>query len=357
MAAVTAGEGWQREAWGTVEGREVGLHTLTNRAGMRARIGDYGATLVGLTLPDGTDVVLGLEALHRTTGSGYSGTQPYLGAVIGRVANRVAGASFELAGRRVRLAANEGTTQLHGGPGGFAHRVWSAQPLPDPEAPGLALSYLSEDGEEGYPGRVWAGARYGLGPGPVLSLELHAVADALTPVALTHHPYFNLAGHDAGRALGQRLTVAADHYTPADDSLIPTGEVRHVAGTPFDLRHGPPLADAVESGTLAGGYDINLLVTGPRGVMRRAAMLEDPASGRRLELWSTQPALQVYSGGGLDGSLVGKDGARYQRFAGVALEAQAIPNVVNLPHLPQVWLRPGERYRQRIEYRFVLPGR
>jgi len=338
-----------------VDGREATLFTLVNRAGMRARILDYGATLVGLELPgDGrggaVDVVLGLDALVGE--QGYAGPQPYLGATIGRVANRIGGAAFRLGGERVTLPANDGENHLHGGPAGFHRQLWAAQLLPDAEAPGLALSHLSRDGEGGFPGRVWADVCYRLGPGRVLSLELRATCDAVTPVGLTHHPYFNLAGHGAGDVLGHRLTVDGSYYTPTDAHLVPTGEVRRVAGTPFDFRAGRSLGEAVLDGTLPDGYDVNVMLGGAADGLRLAARLDDPGSGRRLEVWTTQRALQVYTAGSLDGSLVGKGDVRYGRFAGVALEAQALPNAVNLPHLPQVWLQPGELYLQRIEYRF-----
>lgn len=359
MRATPLEPGWHRRPWGMVDGREAALFTLVGRWGMRARVSDFGATLVALELLDGdaaVDVVLGLDSLSGGPGAGYAEPQPYLGATIGRVANRIGGAAFELDGRRIALPANEGANQLHGGPGGFHHRLWAAQPLPHPEAPGLALSYLSEDGEDGYPGRVRAHVEYRLGPGRALSLELRATCDAATPVSLTHHPYINLAGHAAGDVLGHRLTVFGEHYTPADRELVPTGEVHRVAGTPFDLRSGRVLGEAVRAGTLPDGYDVNLLIGGAPGTFRPAARLEHPGSRRAMELWTTQRALQVYTGGSLDGSLVGKGGARYARFAGVALEAQAIPNAVNLPHLPQVWLRPGELYYERIEYRFPASG-
>lgn len=355
MDAAAIGAGCHRRPWGRTDGGEASLFTLVNAAGMRASISDFGGSLTALAVPgEGgpVDVVLGLDTLTGPPGGGYAGEQPYLGAIVGRVANRIGGAAFELDGRRVDLPANDGGNHLHGGPAGFHHRLWSARWTAEPQAPSLTLSYLSQDGEGGYPGRVWAAIRYRLGPGRVLSLELFATCDALTPVSLTHHPYFNLAGHASGEVLEHRLTVFGEHYTPTDAALVPTGEVRKVDGTPFDLRSGPALGEAVWSGALPGGYDINLLLSGVPGTLRPAALLEDPGSGRRLELWTTQRGLQVYTAGSMDGSLVGKGGARYRRFAGVALEAQAIPNAVNLPHLPDVWLRPGEVYRERIEYRF-----
>ncbi len=346
-----------RQAWGTVDGAEASLFTLRGRGGMTARISDYGGTLVGLEVPDGrggrVDVVLGLDLLTGPPGRAYAGEQPYLGALVGRVANRIAGAGFELGGTRYRLPANDGRNHLHGGPAGFHSRLWASQPLSDEEAPGVALSYLSEDGEGGYPGTVRAGATYRLLPGNVLRLELRAVSDAPTPVSLTHHPYFNLAGHDSGAVLGHELALLARYVTPADAELIPTGEVREVDGTAFDFRSPRSLGEAMAGPEAGGGYDVSFVVDGAAGTLRPAARLREPASGRALEVWTTQPALQLYTGNGLDGTVVGKGGVPYRRHAGVALEAQAYPNAVNTPHFPPVWLRPGEVYRHVVEYRFT----
>lgn len=349
--------GCLHRSWGRADGRQASLYILRNRAGMLARLSDYGGTLVGLELPaargPAVDVVLGFDRLTGRRGEAYAQEQPYLGALIGRVANRIAGAAYELDGRRVVLEPNDGPNLLHGGPLGFHTRLWAARALDDPDAPGVAFAYRSEDGEGGFPGAVSAEAVYRLGPGRVLRLELRAVSDAVTPVSLTHHPYFNLAGHAAGSVLHHELTLFAERYTPTDASLIPTGEVRDVAGTAFDFRAPKALGRDLADPVLGGGYDVNFVVPGAPGTLRPAARLRDPASGRTLEIHTTQPGLQLYTGNGLDGSLVGKGGVRYVRHAGVALEAQAFPNAVNTPGFPPVWLRPGEAYRQVVEYRFA----
>lgn len=343
----------ERVPWGRTPQGESALFSLRSQ-GAIANVSDLGAALVGLTLPsaDGpVDVVLGLD---RPAGASEAprGDEAYLGAVIGRVANRIAGSRFELAGAPVALTANEGAHHLHGGAGGFHRRLWAAQPIARPDAPALALSYLSVDGEEGYPGRVWATALYRLGPGPVLRLELGALADAVTPVSLTHHPYFNLDGHASGTVRDQRLTLFADRYAVTDGDGIPTGEVREVAGTPFDFRNGKPLGRDLDAPELRGGYDVHLVLRGPPGRLRPAARLVGPATGLELEVWTTQPGIQLYTGNGLDGALRGKGGVAYQRHAGVALEAQAYPNAVNTPAFPSVLLAPGVAYRQVIEYRW-----
>ena len=361
MTEQESGRGLRGRPWGTIRGREATLYTLRGDDGTVARISDDGGRLVALELPAGgaersVDVVLGLDRAGGDSAARAVPEQAYLGALIGRVANRIAGARFELDGRTVKLGPNEGRHLLHGGAGGFHARTWAAQPLADGGGPGLALSYLSEDGEEGFPGRVWAGAVYRLLAGPVLRLALWAACDAPTPVSLTHHPYFNLAGHGSGDVLGHELTLFADRYTPTAGDLLPTGEVRQVAGTPFDLRAPRTIGDALDHPGAAGGYDINVVVAGRPGALRPAARLRDPASGRTLEVWTTQPALQVYTGNGLDGRIVGKGGVRYGRHAGIALEAQAFPNAVNLPHFPPVWLRPGRSYHEVVEYRFGGSG-
>jgi len=359
MTEQQSGPGWQRRPWGTHRGREATLFSLLGADGTVARISDDGGRLVALEVPatgagGSVDVVLGLGEAGGHPGVEPVPEQAYLGAVIGRVANRIERARFELDGRTVHLEPNEGEHLLHGGAGGFHARTWAAQPLADESEPGLALSYLSESGEEGFPGRVWAGAAYRLRPGPVLRLELWAVSDAVTPVSLTHHPYFNLAGHASGDVLSHELMLLAERYTPVTDDLIPTGEVRSVDGTPFDLRTPQTIGEAMAPPVAAQGYDINVVVKGRPGTLRRAARLRDPASDRTLEVWTTQPALQVYTGNGLDGGIVGKGGVRYRRHAGIALEAQAFPNAVNLPHVPPVWLQPGRRYCEVIEYRFSV---
>jgi aldose 1-epimerase len=349
--------GWQRRTWGTVGEREASLFTLRNRAGMVARLSDYGATLVDLEVPaaDGApvDVVLGFDRLTGPPRGAYAADQPYLGALVGRVANRIAGAAFELDGRAVVLEPNDGPNLLHGGPQGLHSRLFSARPFDDPDVPGVAFSYRSPDGEGGFPGAVAVEAVYRLGPGRMLRLELRAGSDAVTPVSLTHHPYFNLAGHASGDVLRHELTLFARHITPTSADLLPTGEVREVAGTPFDFRAPKALGRDLGDPALGGGYDVNFVLAGMPGTLRPVARLRDPASGRLLEVHTTQAGLQLYTGVGTDADLAGKGGARYGPHAGVALEAQAFPNAVNTPGFPQVWLHPGQTYRHVIEYRFA----
>ena len=346
--------------WGEVGGERVTLFDLTNDLGMRARILDLGGTLVGLELPTddaGTvDVVLGYDAVDGERGHAYLSSGGYFGALVGRVANRIAGAAFELDGEHVEVAANDGRNSLHGGSIGFDRRRWRAQSLALPDGPALALSYVSPDLEEGYPGTVHVLALYQLTHRGTLRLELRATTDRPTPVSLTNHSYWNLAGHGAGDVLDHELTLFADVYTPAGPDSVPVGTVLGVDGTPFDFREakrvGRDLGDPAVTAIRGGGYDTNVVVRGRPGTLRPAARLRDPASGRVLEVWTTQPGLQVYSGNFLDGSHVGKGGAVYDKHAGMALEPQAYPNAVNTPHFPSAVLRPGQIYRQLIEYRF-----
>lgn len=356
-------------SWGDLGGRPVSLYRLDTHAGMRALITDYGAALVGLEVPDAAggrrDVVLGFDAFDGDALGSYRQAQSYFGAVIGRVANRIGRARFRLDGAEHTLAANEGGHQLHGGPEGFDRRLWAAQPVASSEGPALALSLVSPDGDQGFPGTVVATALYRLLEPATLRLELSASCDRPTAVSLSNHSYFNLAGHDAGSVLDHELTVHAEAYTPTDEKLLPTGEIRLVAGSAFDFREPARLGGRMAAPELrhpeGRGYDTNLVLTGGAGGLRLGARLRAPAGGLAMELWTTQPGLQVYSANGFDGSLVGKGGARYARYAGLALEPQGFPNAVNTPHFPQVWLRPGESYRHVIEYRFdaggIGPGR
>lgn len=355
-----AWDGAPEAAHGAFDGATVSLYRLRAADGMVATVTDYGATLVSLEVPVGAegnrDVVLGFEALGGASGHGYRGQQPYLGAVIGRVANRVRGARFTLDGEVHELSANEGGNHIHGGTVGFDKRLWAAQPLRGEEGPELVLNLRSPDGEQGYPGALDARAHYRLRPG-ALRLELWATCDRATPVSLTNHSYFNLDGQASGSVRDHRLQVFADLYTPLDASLLPTGELAAVAGTPMDFREPRRLDARFDDPALRSargvGYDANYVVRGEPGRLREAARLTNARGDLSLELWSTQPALQVYSGNYLDGSLVGKEGARYDAHAGIAMEPQSYPDAVNVPHFPNTVLRPGEVYHEVIEYRFV----
>lgn len=361
--------------WGEVDGAPVQLVTLVSRSGVRVSLTTFGATLVSIELPQiqagrdsgstarqaaGTpaaathknmvDVLLGLPDLDS-----YRRPHPYLGGTIGRVANRVSGASFELSGRRFALSANQPGLQVHGGVRGFDRRPWQLENA-DTNAAGHAtarLGYRSVDGEEGYPGNMSVTFEVELSAAGWLSMALTAQSDRDTPVALTQHPYFNLAGH--GNILDHELKLFSSFYAPIAPSGLPTGEVRSVAGTPFDFREGKSVGADLGHPVVAarGGYDDAFVITGRPGELRPAARLTHVGSGRRVELFTTQLGLQVYSANHFDGSVHGKGGVAYRRHAGLALEAQALPNAVNLPHLGDVILKRGARYRQLTEYRFT----
>ena len=359
------------------------VHLATLTAGLlRAVVSSFGATLVSVEVPAGKgeaahdrrDVILGRDALDDGAGGGYVGPHPYLGGTVGRVANRISWATFDLDGVGHRLVANDGPHHLHGGLRGFDRRPWSlgtvpaagsavvpaavsavvpaAVPAAGPAA--VDLTYVSPDGEEGYPGEVRVRLRVSLDAAGVLAFELRAVVDRPTPVALAHHPYFALAGHAGGSVLGHELRLWAGRYLPTDADGIPTGEVLAVDGTPFDFRRSKPLGadiDRPEVRGMRGGYDVAYLIDGAPGRLRPAARLRDPGSGQFLELHTTQPSLQVYTANDFD-AVPGKRGARYGRHAGVALEAQAPPDAVHHPRFGDVVVRPGQEYRHRTEFRF-----
>ncbi len=344
---------------------------------------DLGGVIQSLLVPDRAgrreDVVLGFDDV-----SGYESTRSYAGGIIGRYANRIAGGTFPLPGPagsdlgepvEVQLARNEGPNTVHGGPAGFHTRIWSVEPLERDGASGLRLSLTSPDGDQGFPGRLDVVAEYLLVPGERrLLIDLRASTDAPTVVSLTQHSYFNLGGvlpHRTPAALsldGHQLSVNAGHYTPVDNRGLPSGEIAHVVGTPFDLRTPQPLdflsldhnfvlaAADEDTGTGHGhghgeGHRHGRHAADDDG-LHPAALLEHPGSGRRLEILTTEPGLQVYTGSGLDGSDIGKDGVPYRRAAAVALETQHYPDSPNHPEFPPTGLRPGERYLSRTEWRF-----
>jgi len=340
---------------GLADGRAVSAFTLANGNGVEAELIDYGGIIVALRVPDrhGTvaDVVLGYDSL-----AAYERQRYYLGAVVGRYANRIARGRFALDGTEHRLATNDGPNHLHGGPGGFHAVLWHAEPFVGESEAGVTLTYESPAGEEGYPGRLAVGVTYTLTARDELTVEYRATTDRATPVNLTQHSYFNLAGHDAGSALAHELTVAASRFTPVDETLIPTGELRSVEGTPFDFRSpvalGARLAADDAQLRIGHGYDHNFLLDGPAGdAPAFAARLHDPASGRVLEVHTTEPGLQLYGGQGLRG-VEGKGGHVYPAQAGVALETQHFPDSPNQPAFPSTILRPDEIYVSRTEFRF-----
>lgn len=330
------------------DGRAVTAHTLTAPNGLTVRVLDLGATVQGLRLPGGpgADVVLG-----HADPVGYTGpAKNFTGAVVGRYANRIAGARFRLDGSTVRLAANEGDTCLHGGPEGFDRRTWTVL---DAGPATVALELVSPDGDQGFPGTVTLRAVYRV-TDDGLRLDLEARTDAPTVVGPASHVYLNLAGEGAGTVDDHWLTVDAEHYLPVDGHGLPQGGLEPVAGTPFDLRAPARLGDRVRAPDpqvgAAGGIDHSFHLRGTG--LRRAARLEHRASGRAVELHTDRPALQVYTGNALDGRTVGAGGRRYRAGDGIALEPQLHPDSPNRPGLSDPFLRPGRTQRSRTEWRF-----
>jgi aldose 1-epimerase len=340
----------------TCEGRRVAMFTLANKGGVTARILSYGGTLVSLAVPDRdgrlADVVLGFDDL-----AGYRRSTTYMGALIGRYGNRIAGARFSLDGVEHRLAANDGPNHLHGGPRGFDRVVWDAEARETPDGPALELRYHSADGEEGYPGALSVRVIYTLTHDHALAIAYHAISDADTVVNLTNHAYWNLAGHGAGTILDHRLAIAAERFVAVGPGLIPTGELRDVAGTPFDFRRATPIGARIaaddEQLRLATGYDHSFELDGPAGTLRPAARVVDPVSARVLEVATTEPAVQLYTGNYLDGA-PGKAAASYVRHGGFCLETQHHPDSPNQPGFPAVTLRSGAHYQSTTIYRFLV---
>lgn len=342
------------------DGRVARLFTLRNRRGMVVKVTNYGTIVTELHVPDSrgrlADVVLGFDRLES-----YLAGHPYFGCTVGRVANRIAGARFVLDGQVFELPANEGRNCLHGGPTGFDKALWRARVV-GPAS--VRFRHISPDGDQGFPGRLDVTLTLTLTEDNALRFEYRARTDRPTPVNLTHHGYFNLAGQ--GTVLQHRLMIAADFYTPKRPDHVPTGEIRSVAGTPLDFREPTCIGARLDQlGEQPPGYDHNFVLRGdPEGWNHTevwggrpdrpafCARVEEPHSGRVMEVWTTEPGVQLYTGNWLDGSLVGKGGWRYERHAGLCLETQHFPNAVNLPHFPGVILRPGQIYRQTTIYRF-----
>ena len=348
--------GVERAPFGhTHDGTAVDLYTLTNGNGLRARIATYGATLVSLEVPDryGTfgDVVLGFDTLAP-----YLGDHPYFGSVIGRYANRIRGAAFSLDGATYALPPNDGAHHLHGGPGGFHRTVWSAAAEEGTNhGPGLTLRHRSGSGDQGYPGTLEVEVRYALTDSNELRLDYRARTDAPTIVNLTNHAYFNLAG--GGTILEHTLRLRASRFLPVDATLIPLGELRTAARSPFDFTAPKPIglciADDHEQIRIAGGYDHTWVLDNDKGECALVGELSDPRSGRTMIVSTTQPGVQIYTGNFLDATLKGKSGAVYPKHAGVCIETQHFPDSPNQPAFPSAVLRPPAEYRHTTIYRFA----
>ena len=352
-ADTTAAQVVTVDTFGTSPDGEASLYTLTNANGMEVDITNYGAIITGIRVPDRdgnmADVAHGFPSLE-----GYLGEDPYFGATIGRYGNRIANARFELNGETYQLPANDGPNSLHGGPNGFHAQFWNATEVDEDGATGVELQRTSPDGEEGYPGNLDVTVRYTLTDDNELRIQYTATTDQATPVNLTNHSYFNLSGD--GTILDHVLMIDADAYTPVNNTLIPTGELRSVDGTPFDFREPTPIGERIEADDeqlgFGQGYDHNWVLNSEGGSLASVATLYDPSSGREMEVLTTEPGLQFYSGNFLDGSLTGKEGKSYELRSALCLETQHFPDSPNQPEFPSTILEPGDTYSTETVYRF-----
>ena len=355
QAAATKGQITVKPFGQTKDGVDVKLYTLRNSQGAEAGICNYGGLVIFLKVPDRNgrmgDVALGYDQLD-----GYLKDTPYFGALIGRYGNRIAKGKFTLDGKEYTLAINNAPNALHGGLKGFDKVVWDAKIVANPEGPSLRLRYLSKDGEEGYPGNLSVTAVYTLTEDNGLKLEYTATTDKDTVVNLTQHSYFNLAGK--GDILNHEVMIPADKFTPVDSTLIPIGELRPVEGTPFDFRKptaiGARIGQDDEQLKFGGGYDHNWVVNKQLGQLTVMARVYEPTSGRVLEVLSTEPGLQFYTGNFLDGKITGKGGWVYQFRNAFCMEPQHYPDSPNQPNFPSVVLKPGQVYKHTIIYRFSV---
>jgi aldose 1-epimerase len=337
--------------FGKVDDTPVQLYTLTNKNGLVAKITNYGAIVAEVHVPDRNgalaDVVLGFESLDA-----YVKGHPYFGAIVGRVANRIRNAEFTLEGKHYTLEANDKPHHLHGGRKGWDKVVWSAMPIDTTEGAALELTYVSKDGEEGYPGTVRAKTVYTLTDDNQLKVDMEATTDKTTLVNMAHHSYWNLSGHNSGTILDHELTLYADQYTPGTP-MVPDGRIHPVKGTPFDFTNAKAIGKELkQAGGSPIGYDHNFVVIGVPNQLRPVARLKDPKSGRVMTLSADQPGVQFYTGNFLDGSAKGK-GATYVQYAALCLETQKYPNAINVPDWQdQVILRPGQMYRHVMVHTF-----
>ena len=341
----------------TPAGEQVDLYTLRNLKGMEAKITNYGGIVVSLTAPnrkgDMADIVLGFNDLE----SYLTRNNPYFGAIIGRYGNRIGKGRFTLGGVEYKLAVNNGENTLHGGIKGFDKVIWTAKELNTKAGPPLALTYLSKDGEEGYPGNLTVTVTYTLTNLNELKIDYLATTDKDTVINLTHHSYFNLLGEGNGNILGHEVTINANQFVPTDAGAIPTGELKAVAGTPFDFRKTTRIGERIDDNEdqqiqFGKGYDHTWVINGRPGILRLAATASEAASGRKLEVWTTEPGMQFYTGNYLDGTLGGKAGGRYWTRSGFCFETQHYPDSPNKPSFPTTTLKKGAQYRSTTIYRF-----
>jgi aldose 1-epimerase len=346
----------KKQAYGKMpDGTPVDLYTLTNANGMKAEIITYGGAVVSLTAPDRNgkyaDVVLGMDSLD-----GYRSQTAFFGALIGRYGNRIGHARFSLDGKQYRLPKNDGDNTLHGGPQGFDKRVWKAGPATRPDGEALELTYVSKDGEEGFPGTLTAKVVYTLTAKNELKIDYTATSDKDTVINLTNHSYFNLAGQGEGDVLRHEVTINADSFTPVDAGLIPTGELKPVKGTPFDFTRATAIGTRIGQNDqqlkFGRGYDHNWVLNKGNGGLTKAAEVYEPTTGRVMEVWTTEPGLQFYTGNFLDGTVRGKGGKAYPHRGAFCMETQHFPDSPNKPSFPSTELKPGSTYGSETVYRF-----
>jgi aldose 1-epimerase len=345
-----------KKAFGTTpDGKPVDLYTLKNKHGMEVCAMTYGGIIVSLRVPDRKgqldDVALGYDKLD-----GYLSKNPYFGAIIGRYGNRIANAKFSLDGREYTLAKNDGPNSLHGGTKGFDKVVWAAEPFEKPGEVGVIFKHTSPDGDEGYPGNLKVTVTYTLTDRNELIFEYHATTDKATPINLTNHTYFNLAGDGKRDILGHELMLNADYFTPVDKTLIPTGKIESVKGTPFDFTKPTAIGARIDQKdqqlTFGRGYGLNFLINRKDEGLTLAAKVYEPTTGRVMEVSTSEPGVQFYSGNLLDGTITGKQGHVYKLRYGFCLETQHYPDSPNHPNFPSTILRPGVTYKSETVYRF-----
>lgn len=356
----------EKEPMSTITKREFGklpngttvyLYTLANQQGMQVKITNYGGIITSVLVPDKEgqfgDVVLGYDHLR-----GYLEKTPYFGAIVGRYGNRIASGKFTLNGVEYSLAINNGPNALHGGLKGFDKVVWEPKEINQDGKPGLQLKYVSKDMEEGYPGKLDVTITYLLTNKNEIQIDYQATTDKKTVLNLTNHSYFNLKDDGASTILDHQIMINADRFTPVDQTLIPTGELRPVEGTPFDFRQPQKIGERIEADDqqikFGGGYDHNFVLNGQAGTLRLAARVREATTGRVLEVFTTQPGVQFYTGNFLDGSITGKNGTVYGRRHGFCLETQHFPDSPNHPNFPSTVLAPGEKYHEVTVFKFSV---
>ena len=348
--------GLRKSAFGKMkDGEPVGLYTLTNTGGMEVAITNYGGVVVSIKAPDRSgkfaDVVLGFDTFDA-----YLNNTPFFGVLVGRYGNRIAKARFTLDGHEYHLAANDNGNTLHGGLKGFDKRLWNAKDVSTKEVPALELTYLSKDGEEGFPGNLSVTVTYSLTPKNELKIDYAATTDKDTVLNLTNHSYFNLAGQGEGDILSHLMMINGDRFTPVDATLIPTGELKSVAGTPLDFRKPTAIGARIDADDqqikFGRGYDHNFVLNRKGSELILAARVTEPSSGRVLEVLTTQPGLQFYTGNFLDGTIHGKTGKVYPRRSAFCMETQHFPDSPNQPQFPTTVLKPGEHFQSTTVFRF-----